>query len=105
MRAGHAVYVNACARCHEVGREASSGAALPLQKAVALYDPDPRSLVHIVRDGIAPPDGEPARWMPAFGAILDDGQTAALAAYLRRYGAGQPQWADIDNKVRKARQP
>jgi mono/diheme cytochrome c family protein len=105
MRAGHAVYVNACARCHEVGREAGSGAALPLQKAVALYDPDPRSLVHIVRDGIAPPDGEPARWMPAFGAILDDGQTAALAAYLRRYGAGQPQWADIDNKVRKARQP
>ena len=105
MQLGHAVYANSCARCHEVGREATSGAALPLQKAVALYDPDPRSLIHIVRDGISPPDGEPARWMPAFGAILSDDQTGALAAYLRRYGAGQPQWTHIEDAVKKARQP
>jgi len=105
MRIGYDAYVTACARCHEVGREATSGAALPLQKAVALYDPDPRSLIHIVRDGIAPPDGEPARWMPAFGAILTDDQTAALTAYLRRYGAGQPQWEQIEDKVKKAKQP
>jgi len=105
MQAGYAVYANSCARCHEVGREASSGAALQLQKAVALYDPDPRSLIHIVRDGIAPPDGEPARWMPAFGSILTDEQTGALAAYLRRYGAGQPQWEHIEDAVKKARQP
>jgi mono/diheme cytochrome c family protein len=105
MQAGYAVYANSCARCHDLGREATSGAALPLQKAVALYDPDPRSLIHIVRDGIAPPDGEPARWMPAFGAILTDAQTGALAAYLRRYGAGQPQWEHIDDQVKKAKQP
>jgi len=105
MRLGHEVYVGACARCHDVGRAETSGAALQLQKAVALYDPDPRSLIHIVRDGIAPPDGEPARWMPAFGAILSDEQTAALAAYLRRYGAGQPQWEHIDDDVRKAGKP
>ncbi|RZL94346.1 MAG: hypothetical protein EOP73_27195 [Variovorax sp.] len=92
-------------RCHDVGRDATSGAALQLQKAVALYDPDPRSLIHIVRDGIAPPDGEPARWMPAFAAILTDEQTGALAAYLRRYGAGQPQWAHIEDQVKKAKQP
>lgn len=105
MRAGYAVYRDACARCHEAGRAASSGAALPLQAAVALYDPDPRSLVHLVRDGIEPPDGEPARWMPAFAAILSDGQTADLAAYLRRYGAGEAQWADIEDSVRKAKRP
>jgi mono/diheme cytochrome c family protein len=105
MREGHAVYENACARCHALGRAESSGAALPLQKAVALYDPDPRSLIHIVRNGIEPPNGEPARWMPAFGAILTDRQTAALAAYLRRYGAGKPQWDHIEDSVRKAKQP
>lgn len=104
-RAGYAIYRDACARCHEPGRGASSGAALPLQKAVALYDPDPRSLVHLVRDGIEPPDGEPARWMPAFGAILDDGQTADLAAYLRRYGAGQAPWPHLEDSVRKAKRP
>jgi mono/diheme cytochrome c family protein len=105
MRAGFAVYNGACARCHELGRAETSGAALPLQKAVALYDPDPRSLIHIVRGGIEPPDGEPARWMPAFAGILNDTQTADLAAYLRRYGAGRPAWDHIEDSVRKAKQP
>jgi mono/diheme cytochrome c family protein len=105
VKQGYDVYAGACARCHEAGRAATSGAALPLQQAVALYDPDPRSLLHIVRDGIAPRGGEPARWMPAFAGILDDGQTAALAAYLRRYGAARPAWPGLEDSVRKARQP
>ncbi|WP_075791562.1 cytochrome c [Massilia putida] len=105
LKQGYDVYAGACARCHEAGRAATSGTALPLQQAVALYDPDPRSLLHIVRDGIAPPGGAPARWMPAFAGILDDGQAAALAAYLRRYGAARPAWPDLEDSVRKARQP
>jgi mono/diheme cytochrome c family protein len=105
MRSGYAVYRDACARCHELGRAATSGAALPLQQAVALYDPDPRSLVHLIRDGIEPRGAEPSRWMPAFAAILTDGQTADLAAYLRRYGAGQAPWDNIEDSVRKAKQP
>jgi len=104
MQLGHQVYANACARCHDAGRAESSGTALQLQQAVALYDPDPRSLVHLVRDGIAPPDGEPARWMPGFGAILSDEQTIALAAYLRRYGAGQADWPDLADAVRKGKE-
>jgi mono/diheme cytochrome c family protein len=105
LRVGYDVYAASCARCHEVGRGPSSGAALQLQKAVALYDPDPRSLLHIVRDGIQPPDGEPGRWMPAFADVLSDDQTAALAAYLRQYGAGQAPWEHIEDSVRKAKQP
>jgi mono/diheme cytochrome c family protein len=105
MRLGHQVYADACARCHDRGRTATSGTALPLQKAVALYDPDPRSLVHIVRDGIVPPDGEPARWMPGFATLLSDEQTVALAAYLRRYGARAPDWPALADSVRKAKQP
>ena len=104
MQLGHQVYANACARCHDAGRAESSGTALQLQQAVALYDPDPRSLVHLVRDGIAPPDGEPARWMPGFGAILSDEQTIALAAYLRRYGTGQADWPDLADAVRKCKE-
>lgn len=105
MRIGYQVYADACARCHDAGRAATSGTALPLQKAVALYDPDPRSLVHIVRDGIVPPDGEPARWMPGFAALLTDEQTVALAAYLRRYGARAPDWPELADSVEKAKEP
>jgi mono/diheme cytochrome c family protein len=102
MTLGYAVYDNACARCHDAGRDASSGTALPLQKAIALYDPDPRDLIHITLDGITPPDGEPSRFMPAFRTILTAEQTGALAAYLRKYGANQPVWPDLDKAVRKA---
>jgi mono/diheme cytochrome c family protein len=105
LRTGHEVYATACARCHEAGRGASSGAALPLQKAVALYDPDPRSLLHLVRDGIQPPGHAPGRWMPGFSAILTDDQTIALAAYLRQVGAAQPAWTDLEANLRKVKQP
>jgi mono/diheme cytochrome c family protein len=105
MRLGYQMYTMACASCHEAGRGPSSGAALPLQKAVALYDPDPRSLLHIVRDGITPPDGEPGRWMPGFGAMMNDAQLTALAAYLRRYGANAAPWPELDETVQKAKQP
>lgn len=104
LRTGYAVYAGACARCHEAGRAPTSGGALPLQKAVALYDPDPRSLVRIVREGIHPPDGEPGRWMPGFAGILDEGQTTALAAYLR-HAAGLAPWDNLEQHVKKASQP
>lgn len=103
MRLGYDIYTMACAGCHEGGRGAGSGAALQLQKAVALYDPDPRSLVRIIREGIVPPEGEPGRWMPGFGTLLDDGQVTALAAYLRRYGAGAQAWPELEEAVEKAR--
>lgn len=105
MRLGHETYVMACARCHDAGRASSSGAALQLQQAVALYDPDPRSLLHIVREGIAPPDGEPGRFMPGFATILNDEQLTALAAYLRRYGAGSEPWEDLEDSVKRTRTP
>jgi len=105
MRLGHETYVMACARCHDAGREAGSGAALNLQQAVALYDPDPRSLIHIVVEGIHPPDGEPGRVMPGFATILNDEQLTALAAYLRRYGANAEPWDGLEDSVKKAKKP
>ncbi len=96
---GHRVYQDACARCHATGRTASSGGALQLQAAVALYDPDPRSLIRIVRDGIAPGPAEPGRAMPAYAGILDTDQLTALAAYLRHSAAQQPPWPDLARHV------
>jgi mono/diheme cytochrome c family protein len=100
---GQHVYADTCARCHDMGRAIGSGGALQLPAAIALYDPDPRSLIHIVRDGIAPRDGEAGRTMPAFATILTNDQVTALAAYLRRYGAGQPAWPDLAAAVQKAK--
>ncbi|QOY93741.1 c-type cytochrome [Massilia sp. UMI-21] len=105
MRLGYDTYAMACASCHEAGRGPGSGAALQLQKAVALYDPDPRSLIRIIRQGIAPPAGEAGRWMPAFGAVLGDAQLTALAAYLRRYGAQAAPWPELEQAVQQARKP
>ncbi|NNG22798.1 c-type cytochrome [Telluria aromaticivorans] len=105
MRVGYEIYAMACARCHDAGRDASSGSALPLQKAVALYDPNPRNLIHLIREGVAPPAGEPGRSMPGFATMLDDAQVTALAAYLRRYGAGAAAWPDLEDSIQKVRQP
>jgi mono/diheme cytochrome c family protein len=105
MRLGYETYAMACASCHDAGRGASSGAALQLQKAVALYDPDPRSLVHIIREGIVPPEGETGRWMPGFATVLGNEQLVALAAYLRRYGAGAEPWPDLEDAVKNSRKP
>jgi mono/diheme cytochrome c family protein len=99
---GHRVYQDACARCHATGRTASSGGALQLQAAVALYDPDPRSLIRIVRDGIAPGPAEPGRQMPGYAGILDTEQLTALAAYLRHSAAQQPPWPDLARHVATA---
>lgn len=104
LQLGSQVYADACARCHDKGREASSGGALQMPKAVAVYDPDPRSLLHIVRDGITPQFTEPSRWMPAFADMLTDEQLVALAAYLRRDAAGLPPWRDLPSAVEKAKQ-
>jgi mono/diheme cytochrome c family protein len=102
---GAQVYADSCARCHDRGRQESSGGALQLPAAVALYDPDPRSLIHIIRDGITPPPAEPGRWMPGFANVLTDDQVVALAAYLRRHAAQLPPWPDLPASVQKAKQP
>ena len=99
---GAAVYASACASCHDRGREPGSGGALQLPLAVALHDADPRSLLRIVREGIAPPDGAGGRVMPAFGAALDDAQLTALAAWLRQSIAAPP-WPDLAPAVAQTR--
>jgi mono/diheme cytochrome c family protein len=103
LRLGALVYSGTCGPCHDAGRAVASSGALRLPLAIAVYDPDPRSLLRIVRDGIAPPPAEPGRWMPAFGATLADDQLIALASYLRAAAAGAPPWPDLAKAVRETR--
>ena len=100
---GATVYAQACASCHDAGRGLSSSSALQLPLAVAVHDPDPRSLIRIVMGGIRPMGTKAGRWMPAFGDALTDPQLVALLAYLRRAAAGAPPWADLPARVREAR--
>lgn len=103
MTLGASVYLESCAACHDRGRLSSSNSALQLPLAVAVYDPDPRNLIRIVRDGIAPIEGASGRWMPAFGESLTDEQLTALATYLRRYAADASPWLHLDDIVKETR--
>jgi mono/diheme cytochrome c family protein len=105
MQLGATVYAGACAGCHALGRELSSGSGLQLPLAVALYEPTPASLIRIVREGIAPAEGERGRWMPSFAGALTEAQMTALALYLRRAAADAPAWKDVAGEVRKASHP
>ncbi len=100
---GAQVYDQACAGCHALGRQRSSGSGLPLPLAIAVYDADPRSLLRIVREGVMPPTGATGRWMPAFGGALTDEQLSALAAYLRQAAAAQPPWPQLAEAVKETR--
>ncbi|HEV7578524.1 MAG TPA: cytochrome c [Caldimonas sp.] len=103
LRVGAAVYDGACASCHDAGRAVASHGALRLPLAIAVYDPDPRSLLRIVRDGIVPAPAEPGRWMPAFGTTLTDEQLVGLLSHLRTTAAGAPPWPDLAKAVRETR--
>lgn len=103
LASGRAVYAGACAGCHDAGRGLSSNSALPLPLAVAVHDPDPRSLIRIVRFGIVPSDGEARRFMPAFEGALDDAQLTALLAFLRASAAAAPPWPELAKEVGDSR--
>jgi len=98
---GAALYANACGECHDKGRTTSSGGALELPLAIALYLPTPANLVHITLEGIPPRDGEASRIMPGFAGSLTDAQAVSLLQYLRTEVAGKPPWPDLDAEVRR----
>lgn len=103
---GARLYADNCASCHDRGRGLSSNSSLQLPLAVALYLPDARNLLHIVRQGIRPLAGGPdGRWMPPFEGTLDDAQLATLAAWLRQNVAGQPPWPDLQADIRATEVP
>ena len=101
---GAEVYAGTCAACHDRGREAGSGGALPLGLGTAMTIPTSSNLLRITLEGIAPPGGEPGRAMPGFADALTDAQVKDLAAYIRsEFGRAAP-WTDVDQQLKKIRE-
>ena len=101
---GAEVYAGTCAACHDRGREAGSGGALPLALGTAMTIPTSSNLLRITLEGIAPPEGEPGRSMPGFADALTDGQVKDLAAYIRSEFGRAPAWPDVEEELRKIRE-
>jgi len=83
MRDGASIYANVCAACHMPNAKGAAGAgAYPAlaanpRLAAEVYP------VHVVIHG--------QKGMPAFGALLDDDQVAAVVTYVRgRFGNDYP---------------
>jgi mono/diheme cytochrome c family protein len=101
---GAEVYAGTCAACHDRGREAGSGGALPLALGTAMTIPTSSNLLRITLEGIAPAEGEPGRAMPGFADALTDGQVKDLAAYIRSEFGRAAAWTDVDEQLKKIRE-
>jgi mono/diheme cytochrome c family protein len=101
---GAEVYAGTCATCHDRGREAGSGGALPLALGTAMTIPTSSNLLRITLEGIAPPAGEPGRAMPGFADALTDAQVKDLAAYIRSEFGHAAAWTDVDEQLKKIRE-
>ena len=101
---GAELYAAACGVCHDHGRGASSGGALPLALGTAMTIPTSANLLRITLEGIAPPEGQPGRAMPGFANALTDTQVMDLMAYIRSHFGRAPAWSDVEAELAKIRE-
>ncbi len=99
---GAVIYAAACAGCHE-GPRAMPYGGIDLALSSAITGPNADNLVTIVIDGLPAVAGIRSPIMPAFGNVIDDGQVAGLAKYLRGRFTDKGSWSDIEKSVRDAR--
>jgi mono/diheme cytochrome c family protein len=101
---GSSIYAGACGVCHDKGREASSGGALPLALGTAMTIPTSKNLLRLTLEGIPPSEAESGRAMPGFADALTDEQVRDLMAYIREHFGRLPPWRDVDQELRKFRE-
>ncbi len=66
---GATIYAGACAVCHDSGGWAAGGVpytAPSLGHRTTITGPDPRNLIHVLREGIAPASHARGPYMPAY---------------------------------------
>lgn len=95
---GAAIYVGACASCHET-KPSQFAQGLPLAYSTSLRIPNPRNLIQIIDQGIKPPEGQPGPFMPGFAGALTDEQIVALAGYLRQRFTDREPWEGLEKVV------
>jgi mono/diheme cytochrome c family protein len=102
--AGRQTYLQLCSACHGVEGEGIAHVAPPMRTNASLRLASPRNLLVAVTGGLPDrplPGGERFQAMPAFGHLLDDGQLAELATWLRGTWGNAP--AVTPEEVRAAR--
>jgi mono/diheme cytochrome c family protein len=100
--AGEAIYIAACATCHESGRKLPYG-GVNLGLSTAISGPDPRNAANILLSGVRPVQGERSPIMPGFANSMNDEQIVALLNYLRARFGNQPAWSAVKETVENAR--
>jgi mono/diheme cytochrome c family protein len=90
LEAGRDVFAAKCAKCHKERLAESQPASLGLTYSVRA--PTSQNLVHVIREGIAPPYGVSSRKMEAVPLVDDD--LAAVVAYVRWHFSDAPAWDD-----------
>ncbi len=110
--AAAALFAGACNACHGPASPMHAAGVPYLNASTAVLAEDPGNVLRVILGGIHPPPGSaalpaadgPAAWMPAYGAILDDAQVAAVTALVRaRYAPGRPAWTDLAGRVARIR--
>ncbi len=99
-----AIYVGACAICHNDRNDVGPSKALSLSLSSAVRQAGSANTVRVVFVGIPALPEAPAAYMPAFGGLLTDQQIESLTAYVRARYTHEPPWTDIHREVAKARQ-
>jgi mono/diheme cytochrome c family protein len=105
LKLGAAVYKDNCAVCHDLGRGLSSASGLQLPLAVALHIPDPRNLIHLIREGVQPTPGQAGRYMPGYDGTLSEAQIGALVTWLRHQATSEAPWPDVAQALEQTRKP
>jgi mono/diheme cytochrome c family protein len=86
MRAGHAIYEDNCAPCHNDAGTGAAGLFPRLAASPAVQSDDTTTLIRTVLFGshaVATPDAPTGPAMPSFGWRLGDAQVAAVITYIR----------------------
>jgi mono/diheme cytochrome c family protein len=99
---GAELYTGICAMCHETGGQVPFTVS-SLAQHTSIHAPDPRNAIHVILDGIQPPEGTVGSIMPAFADTLNDAQIAEVVRYLRARFSSGPQWSDIGDTIGRIR--
>lgn len=86
MKAGGAIFADACTACHLAGGKGQPGMFPPLPGSAMAQQRDPTGLIHLILAGgrTAPTPEHPSfQSMPSFAWKLDDQQVADVATYIR----------------------
>jgi mono/diheme cytochrome c family protein len=99
---GALIFAGACAICHHEGGQLPVSRPLPLALSSVVNEDTPANFIHIVRDGIHPPNGQRGPIMPGFEGALTNQQITALANYVRQQYSQKPAWQNVEKTVSNA---